>query len=102
MDRCNNIRGVVLSSHVAGLGVIRALGSMGVPITAVSYQTHDIGNTSKYVSESFHVTSPDLDEARFIEELILKVGRKERGPVYIIYIGEREEGRKGKGGEEGG
>ena len=70
MDKKDMMPAVVLSSHVVGLGVIRALGSKGVPITAVSYQRHDMGNASKYVTDTLQVPHPEKDESGFIHALL--------------------------------
>ena len=62
---------VVLSSHTIGLAVIRGLGSMGVPIIAVSYQRDaDMGYSSKYVIEKIFSPHPERDEESFIKLLI--------------------------------
>ncbi len=53
-----------------GLGVIRALGMMGVPVIAVYYDRGDMGYASRYVSERFYFPHPEAEEALFIERLI--------------------------------
>ncbi len=43
---------IILSTHNMGLGVIRSLGPMGIPIVAVYYEKNDMGFLSKYVTEA--------------------------------------------------
>jgi D-aspartate ligase len=64
------IPAVVLSSHVAGLAVIRALGMMGVPITAIFYEWNDMGSVSKYVKKRFRAPDPAQDEKGFLSVLV--------------------------------
>ncbi len=64
------IPAIVLSTHTMGLGVIRALGSMGVPVIAVYYDKGDMGYVSKYVKEKVYVPHPEKAEDQFIELLI--------------------------------
>src|SRR5689334_7665095 len=61
---------VVLSSHITALGVIRALGQMGVPSVNVYYQKSDIGYVSKYVRERIRAPHPERHEQEFINLLI--------------------------------
>jgi len=53
-----------------GLGVIRSLGSLGVPIVSVSYDEKDIGDVSKYVSEKIEAPHPEKYEDQFVATLI--------------------------------
>jgi predicted ATP-grasp superfamily ATP-dependent carboligase len=64
------IPAVVLSSHVIGLAVIRALGMMGVPIISVYYEENDIGFVSKYVRERVKAPHPERDEEGFLRVLM--------------------------------
>jgi predicted ATP-grasp superfamily ATP-dependent carboligase len=61
---------IVLSTNTMGLGVIRALGSMGVPIIAMYYDKGDTGYLSKYVQERVYVPHPEKSEDAFIECLV--------------------------------
>lgn len=62
---------IVLGTHTMGLGVIRALGSMGVPIVAIYYDHHkDIGYVSKYVKHKVYVPHPEQAEGEFLAQLI--------------------------------
>lgn len=61
------MQAVVLSSHTAGLGVIRALGYMGVPLTVFYYNKLDMGYVSRFViinqfncNSIFTLTDPQL------------------------------------------
>jgi predicted ATP-grasp superfamily ATP-dependent carboligase len=61
---------VVIGTHTMGLGVIRALGRMGVPVIALYYRWNDMGFVSRYIQESIHVPRPEAEEGHFIERLI--------------------------------
>ena len=56
---------IILSCHTLGLGLIRCLGIMGVPIVAVYYNIHDM----KYVTESIFVPYPEKNEKEFLDLL---------------------------------
>jgi len=58
-----------------GLGVIRALGIMGVPIIAVYYDSGDMGYVSKYVKEKIYAPHPEKLEDQFINLLIGSASR---------------------------
>jgi len=63
-------RVIVLASHTMGLGVIRSLGMMGVPIVAVSYDRQtDMGYVSKYVTETIYAPHPEKEEDAFLDLL---------------------------------
>jgi D-aspartate ligase len=70
MSRTEMQPAVVLSSHIVGLGVIRALGTMGVPITAVSYESQDMGFVSKYVKKRIAAPHPERHEQEFVRILM--------------------------------
>ncbi len=54
---------IVLATHTMGLGVIRALGRMGVPIVAVYYDRQkDMGYVSKYVQHKVYVPHPEQSD----------------------------------------
>ena len=55
-----------LSSHTIGLGLIRALGQMGVPIIVVYYNKHDMGYVSKYVKKKIYASHPEKYEKEFL------------------------------------
>jgi predicted ATP-grasp superfamily ATP-dependent carboligase len=61
---------VVLSAHTIGLGVIRSLGSMGVPVRSIYYETNDMGHVSRYVAERRYFCHPEWHEQEFIERLL--------------------------------
>lgn len=52
-----------------GLGVIRALGSKGVPIVSLTYDPEDFGQTSKYVRETVLLPHPTGEPQAFHERL---------------------------------
>lgn len=61
---------IVLGCHKMGLGVIRALGEMNIPVVGVYYNRMDMGYVSKYVIAGYHCPHPDHDEEGFISFLI--------------------------------
>ncbi len=61
---------VIISSHIAGLGVIRALGSAGVPVVVLRYEAGDMGHVSKYVRQSLWAPHPEEREAEFVQFLL--------------------------------
>ena len=67
---------IILSSHTMGLGVIRALGQMGVPSVVFYHEKRDMGYVSKYVRERYYVPHPERDQEGFIAALL------EYGPRY--------------------
>ncbi len=73
---------IVLSTHTMGLGVIRALGIMGVPIIAVYYNSSDMGYLSKYVTERIHAPHPEIYEEKFVR-LLAESGTRFRGGLLI-------------------
>jgi predicted ATP-grasp superfamily ATP-dependent carboligase len=69
---------VVLTSHVVGLGVIRALGAMNVPVVAAYYDESDMGYVSKYVKERFAIPHPEGEEEQFLSVLVARGKKAER------------------------
>jgi predicted ATP-grasp superfamily ATP-dependent carboligase len=67
-----------------GLGVIRALGRMGVPVIALYYRGDDMGFVSKYVQESIHVPHPESDEGCFIDCLISLAAHAPGSPLIPV------------------
>jgi D-aspartate ligase len=73
---------IILSSHTAGLGVIRSLGSRGIPVVSVYYNKRDMGYVSKYVENSVFAPHPEQHEEKFIG-LLLEMSRTRRGAILI-------------------
>lgn len=73
---------IVLSSHTMGLGVIRALGIMRVPIYVFYYDMKDMGYVSKYVKESIYCPHPEQNEADFIK-LLLEYSKRLQGSLLV-------------------
>lgn len=73
---------VVLACHTIGLSVIRALGSAGVPVHALTYDDMDMGHASKYVSAWRNIHHPERFEEAFLDE-ILEYGEKCGGAILI-------------------
>jgi D-aspartate ligase len=69
---------IVLGTHTMGLGVIRALGKMGVPVIAVTYDHKDMGYSSKYVMEKIAAPHPEQSEEEFLN-LLVGVATRYRG-----------------------
>jgi D-aspartate ligase len=61
---------IVLAAHTMGLGVIRALGTNGVPVIAVHYDGRDMAHVSKYVVERIQSPHPENSREQFLELLI--------------------------------
>lgn len=62
---------IVLATHTMGLGVIRALGMMNVPVVAVYYDRYkDMGYVSKCVKHKFYSANPERNEDEFLDLLI--------------------------------
>ena len=66
----HTIPAIVLGCHKSGLGVIRALGEMKVPIVGVYYNKMDMGYVSKFVIAHHLCPNPDRDEAGFVSFLV--------------------------------
>ena len=75
---------IVLSGSTMGLGVIRALGMMGVPIILLTYDERDMGQVSKYVRESINVPHPERTETEFIDLLVELASRFDRPPLFPV------------------
>ena len=76
------VEALVLSTHTMGYGVIKSLGIMRVPITAVYYNHTDMGYLSKYVKESIKSPHPEKNEDDFVE-LLIKIGKRKNRPILI-------------------
>lgn len=70
----------VLNSFETGLGVIRALGRLGIDVYAVDFKK-DIGAYSRY-AKFLKVTSPQKNMGQFLKDLI--DGAKQAGPLKPI------------------
>ena len=73
---------VVLACHTTGLFVIRALGSAGVPVHALTYDDMDMGHVSKYVLAKKNIHHPERFEEVFLDEL-LHYGERCGGGILI-------------------
>jgi len=73
---------IVVSAHTMALGVIRALGTAGVPIVVARYDPRDMAHLSKYVRDAIVVPHPEHDEAGFVEALLNQFS-KYRGGLLI-------------------
>ena len=75
---------IVLSGHTMALGVVRALGSMGVPVIMVHYDEKDMGHVSKFVKHNIIAPHPEKYEAQFIDVLIEVEKRFGNGVLYPV------------------
>lgn len=73
---------IVLASHTMGLGVIRSLGRMGVPVTVVYYDDRDVGYLSRYVTERIRAPHPEKEEQQFIQ-LLMELSPRQDGGLII-------------------
>jgi D-aspartate ligase len=78
------IPAIVIGTHTMGLGVIRSLGRMGVPIVALYYRSDDMGFVSKYVRERVPIWHPENNESRFIEHLVNLASRFPGSPLFPV------------------
>jgi len=60
----------VLSGQQPALGVVRALGVMGIPIVVMYYKDEDVAYLSKYVTHGVASPHPETHEKEFVELLL--------------------------------
>jgi len=75
---------IVLSGHTMALGVVRALGSIGVPVIMVHYDEKDMGHVSRYVKHRIKAPHPEKHESQFIDLLMDCAERFEGGILYPV------------------
>jgi len=75
---------IVLSGHTMALGVVRALGTMGVPVIMVHYDEKDTGQYSKYIKDSLKAPHPEKHESEFINVLIELSKRYSGGVIFPV------------------
>lgn len=73
---------IVLSGHTMALGVVRSLGTMGVPVVLMHYRDHDFAQSSRYVDVSLRAPHPEQSEKEFIEFLL---SCRNRFPGAVIF-----------------
>ena len=61
---------IILSGQTLALGVVRALGTMGVPVILFHYDENAIAQVSRYVTCEVKVPHPERDESGFINSLL--------------------------------
>ena len=76
------IPAIILSAHTMALGVVRALGMHGVPLVVAHYDSSDIAQRSRYVTQTLAAPHPQQDEAGFITQ-ILQLAQKWEGAVLM-------------------
>jgi len=75
---------IVLSGHTMALGVVRALGSRGVPVIVMHYDEKDMAHVSKFVSHRIIAPHPEKHEKQFIQLLIDVATRFGKGVLYPV------------------
>jgi predicted ATP-grasp superfamily ATP-dependent carboligase len=70
-----NTAALVVGGHTAALGVVRALGRRGVPVIVLHYRPTNTAHRSRYATQAVRVSPPDLEEARFIADLLALADR---------------------------
>ncbi len=75
---------IVLDGYTAALGVVRALGSMGVPMIMMHYEEKDLGHVSKYIKDSIIAPHPEREEAQFIDLLMEYSDRFKGGVLFPV------------------
>ncbi len=73
---------IIITSHTMGLGVIRSLGIMGVPLYVFYYDKNDMGYVSKYVREAIYCPHPEKNESEFIK-ILLEYGKQLGGSLLM-------------------
>lgn len=61
---------IVLSGQSTALGVVRALGTMGVPVVLVHYDEQDFAQRSRFVKFTLPAPHPERHEKEFIDVLL--------------------------------
>jgi len=69
--------------HHGGLGIIRSLGQLGIPVYTIAEDHLTPAGTSKYVAGSFVWNAGDLTRPQMLEELA-RIGRTLRGTAVLI------------------
>lgn len=70
--RMNSVSAVVLSSSKSGLAVVRALGSLKIPVICVWYGRTRFAASSRFARYASRSPDPNEDEASFVEFLLSK------------------------------
>jgi len=74
----------VLSGQQPALGVVRALGVMGIPIIILHYKEEDVAYLSKFVTHSVLSPHPEKHEKEFIELLVKSAKQFGNGILYPV------------------
>ena len=61
---------VIVGAHTVGLGLIRALHELDVPLIVMYYDSKDMGYVSRYATKKLQIPSPVLEEDAFIDSLL--------------------------------
>jgi len=73
---------MVMAGGVAGLAVVRALESVGVPVIVLYHDVHDVGRASRYATASIRVPHPEHAETEFVDQM-LAVGPVHTGALLL-------------------
>jgi len=63
-------KAIIFNLHFNGLGVARALGKNGIEVIGMDCKNKPVGRYSKYIKEFIKVENPNIDDKKFIEDLI--------------------------------
>jgi len=74
----------ILSGHTMALGVVRALGQMGIPVIILHYNKKDMGHFSKYITHNILTPHPEKLEKEFINQLIESAERYGSGVLFPV------------------
>lgn len=72
---------IVISGHTMGLGVVRALAQMGVPVVMLHHDPRDMAHVSKYIDKALRVPHPEHNAAEFLAQLIKLAPRYAGSPL---------------------
>ncbi|MCD6359903.1 MAG: hypothetical protein J7M38_03495 [Armatimonadetes bacterium] len=75
---------LVVGGHTMALGVVRALGSMGVPVVVLHYDRRDTAHLSRYCAHRVRAPHPGKSEAGFIGLVMDLAGRFRGGVIFPV------------------
>src|SRR5215472_17046567 len=76
-----------LALHHGGVGIIRSLGRMGVPVYAVVENRFTPAAVSKYLTGAIIWDTHRLDDQQFLDGMV-RIARKLRRPAIVIPTGD--------------
>ena len=73
---------IILSAHTMALGVVRSLGTQGVPLVVVHYDPRDMAQRSRYATQTLAAPHPLQDEDGFVAQ-VMQLAKKWQGAVLM-------------------